>query len=102
MKRGMTIALGAAAGCVMISTLWLAPRVLAFGADTPIIVRDGSFWMARRVSRALRIPCAWYGFVPTKRTTSACSTSSVTWQRWSPKSRPFTQKSPVFSWASAL
>jgi hypothetical protein len=38
----MTIRVGAAAGCVMMAALWLATRVLAFGADTPIIVRDGS------------------------------------------------------------
>ena len=40
--------------------------------------------------------------LPMATTTCACSTPSVTWQVCRPKSRPFTQKSPVFSWARAL
>ena len=42
MRVEMKYVLGAAAGCALISALWLTPRALAFGADSPIIVRDGS------------------------------------------------------------
>ena len=79
----------------------------AIAADS---VRFGSITTSRlagsaailfSVSRAFRIPCACQGFVPIRRTSSASSTASVTWQVCRPKSRPFTQKSPVFSWASA-
>ena len=42
MKAQVKYLSGAAAACALISVLWLAPRLLAFGADSPIIVRDGS------------------------------------------------------------
>lgn len=42
MKAQVKYAWGAAAGCALLSALWLAPGSLAQGTDSPIIVQDGS------------------------------------------------------------
>lgn len=49
--------------------------------STTTLSRFGSFFRARSVSRALGMPWAWNGLVPMNKTTSACSMSSVKWQR---------------------
>lgn len=42
MKIEQRIALSAAVMGALAAGMWMAPRALAFGADSPIIVRDGS------------------------------------------------------------
>ena len=63
------------------------------------IDRFGSRAISFSVVRACGMPCDCHGFLPTNRATSQCSKSP---RIGVPNILPFTQISPVFSWASAL
>ena len=64
-----------------------------------IIARSGSLAISLSTVRARGKPWDCHGFLPTKTATSACSKSP---RMWPPNILPFTQNSPVFSWASAF
>ena len=61
--------------------------------------RSGSRAISFSVVRAWGKPCDCHGFLPTNSATSQCSKSP---RIEPPNIFPFTQNSPVFSWASAL
>jgi hypothetical protein len=64
-----------------------------------IILRAGSLAISRSVTRACGIEWECHGFFPMKTATSQCSKSPRTMP---PNILPFTQNSPVFSWARAF
>jgi len=67
-----------------------------------MILRSGSFLIAFSACRALLNPCASHGLQPITNSRSHSSTPSAVWQFCAPNILPLTQKSPVFSWDSAL